>query len=410
MPQKPILLVLALGAFAVGTDNFVINGVLPRIAGSMRVSEAIAGQLITLFALVYAISAPVLAVATAQWSRRAVLVTSMALFVAGNVLGAVAPQYWVILTARVLSALAAAMYMGPAMAAAAVLVPESFRGRALALVGGGLTVATALGVPSGTLIGNLGSWRLTLAMVAAIAGVAVVGIATALPAVPQPLAVSLADRLKVGARPPVFLGLLANVCTVAGTFTVFTYIAPLAVRETTIAGTGLTLVLLSWGLAAVVGNPIGGRYADRYGADRTLAVGLGAVSATLAGIGLLAVLTARTQPVSAVLLLLAVVALGVSSWSLPPAQLHRMVGLAPEAPPVVSSLNSSATYLGLALGGATGGLVLSAWSTAALGWVGAALQMAALGFVAASRRLQVAHVAAARSAAVEAGPSLTGTR
>lgn len=387
MPNRPVLLLLALGAFAVGTDNFVINGVLPGIAASTRVSEATAGQLITAFALVYALSAPVLAVATSRLSRRAVLVTAMAGFVAANAVGALATEYWVILTARVTSALAAAMYMGPAIAAAAGLVPDRFRGRALALVGGGLTVATALGVPFGTLIGNLGSWRWTLGMVAVIAAVAVAGIATALPAITGPPVPGLADRVRVAARPVVLVGLLVNAGTVAGTFAVFTYIAPLALRETTITGAGVTIVLLAWGLAAVVGNPVGGRCADRYGADRTLAVGLVAVGATLGGIALIVLLVPAQAPASAVLITVAAAALGLTSWALPAAQAHRMVGLAPEAPPVVTSLNSSATYLGLALGGAIGGLVLGTWSTGALGWVGAGLQLVALGCLLLSRRL-----------------------
>jgi len=386
MPHRSVLLLLAVGAFAVGTDNFVINGVLAQISSSMEVSTATAGQLITLFALVYAISAPILAVALARLPRRRVLTSAMALFVLGNALGALAPNYGTILFARILSAVAAAMYIGPAMATAAGLVPVNVRGRALALVGGGLTVATALGVPSGTLIGALGSWRWTLVLVSVVAAVAAVGIAVALPAVPEPAAVSLIQRLGIAARPAVLLGLLANTSTVAGTFCLFTYIGPLAANETPITGVGLTIVFLAWGFAAVIGNPIGGRCADRFGANRTLVAGLLVVATALSGIGLLTVITERTQWVSAALLLLAVVVLSLSSWALPPAQLHRMVGLAPAAAPIVSSLNSSATYLGLAVGGALGGLLLSVSSTSALGWLGATLQFVAIGFVAASHR------------------------
>jgi predicted MFS family arabinose efflux permease len=402
MPNKSTLLLLALGAFAVGTDNFVINGILPRIASAMSVSDATAGQLITVFALVYAVSAPVLAAATSARPRKTILVTAMVLFVLGNLLGAIAWAYWVIVVARVISALAAAMFVGPAIAVAAAVVPADFRGRAIAVVAGGLTVATAVGVPLGTLIGNLGSWRLTLVMVAVIAGIAVTGIGLVLPAVPEPPAVTLAQRLKVGASATVLVALAANVCTVAGTFSLFTYIAPFAIRETPITPTGTTVVLLIWGLAAVIGNPIGGRCTDRYGASRTFAVGVVVVMLALAALGLLTELTSPAQPASAVLLGVGIAVLGISSWALPPAQVHRVVGLAPEAPPLVSSLNSSATYLGLAAGGAIGGLVVGTASPAALGWAGAALQALALVFVAVSWRQQRA---AHRTAATTAAPS-----
>jgi predicted MFS family arabinose efflux permease len=390
MPNKPVLLLLALGAFAVGTDNFVINGVLPRIADAMSVSEAAAGQLVTLFALVYAVSAPVLAAATGRVPRRVVLVAAMVLFVLGNLLGAVAWAYWVLVVARILSALAAASFVGPAIAVAANVVPGDFRGRALAMVAGGQTVAVALGVPLGTLVGNTTNWRMTLVMVAAIAAVAVVGMGLVLPAVPESPTVSLAQRLRVGARADVVVALLANVFTVAGTFAMFTYIVPLAVRETSITAAGTSGVLLAWGIAAVAGNMLGGRYTDRLGADRTFTTGVVILAAALAGIGLSTAASPR-NPTSGWLLVIAVTVVGVASWALPPAQVHRVVGLAPRAPALVSSLNSSATYLGLAMGGAVGGVVVQTLPLPALGWVGAGLQGVALCAVAISHWLRRAR-------------------
>ncbi|GAB7051210.1 MFS transporter [Catenuloplanes indicus] len=384
MPARPTLLLLALGAFAVGTDNLVVNGVLASIAVSMDVPEAAAGQLVTVFALVYAVGAPVLAVITADLSRRVLLTASMAAFVAGNALAALAPTFGTLMAGRVLSALAAACYMGPAMAAAAALVPASHRGRALALVGGGLTVATALGVPLGTLLGHLGGWRLTFTAVAVIAAIAAAGIGTRLPPVPNPPTAGLAARVRVAGRSPVLLGLAANTATVAGTFALFTYIGPLSLRETPI-GAAFTVVLLAWGLAAVAGNHLGGRWTDTFGADRTLTTGMLGVALVLAAISLLTVVIPPDRAVGVPLLLLAVAALGVTSWALPAAQLHRMVGLAPESAAVMSSLNSSATYLGLALGGALGGLTLAVASPSALGWIGALLQLPAIALVAASR-------------------------
>jgi len=163
---------LALGAFALGTDAFVISGVLPRIANDLGVTLPQAGLLITVFSGVDAFAAPVMAVGTGTASRRRLLMASLACFTAANALAAVAPSFAMMIVARDAAALVAGLYMPAASATAATVAPMSERGRALAAVLSGLTVATALGVPLGTLIGQALDWRYTFLFVAALSTVA----------------------------------------------------------------------------------------------------------------------------------------------------------------------------------------------------------------------------------------------
>ncbi|MEU4357206.1 MFS transporter [Streptomyces virginiae] len=381
MPHKVILALLAIGSFAVGTDGFVISGILPRIAGELDVSEPMAGQLITAFALSYAISAPVLMTLTAGLSRRVMLRGSMLAFLLANLLGALAPTYGVLMAARILAGISAALYMNTAAATATALAGERYRGRAVSMIIGGLTVATALGVPGGTLVGQLGSWRLTLALVVVLALPVLIGLFAVLPAVPQPPAVSMRDRVRIGAQRPVLLAVLANLFAVAGCFTVFTYLAAFTRATTGMDDAKVSIVLLVFGVAGAVGNAVGGRLSDRIGAERTFTASVSGVALTMALLAVLSSFFASGSAAVVAVFLAVTVAWGTVYWAEPPTAIHRVLDLAPTAPSVAISVNSSASYLGVALGGAVGGAVLDRLSPAALAWTGAGLELIALALV-----------------------------
>ncbi len=391
MPNKSILLLLGLGAFAVGTDGFIISGILPRIADSVSVSTATAGQLVTIFTIVYAVTAPILAAVTSAVPRKALLASAMTVFVVANILGAAAGSYWLIVVARVLAALGAATYIGPAVAVAAGVVPAEYRGRAYAFVAGGLSVATALGLPLGTLIGAVASWRLTLLLVAGLAVVAVVGLAVAMPTVALPPALGLLDRVRVVTRPAVLTALGANLFVAAAAYGLFTYVAPLTSAMTPIRGAGLTVVLLAWGLAALVANPLGGRWNDRYGPHRVYLAMTVALCVVLAAFGLVAAVVPDDQWLSAGVFVLLVLALSGAAWGLQPAQANRIMAFAPQAAPVAVSFGNSATYVGISVGSALGGVVVSRWSVTWVSWMGVAFAVLAVGFILLARR----HVPAA---------------
>ena len=195
------LIVLAVGTFAIGTDAFVIGGVLPAVARSLDVSTSSAGLLVTAFAIAYAVGGPVLAVGTARLPRRALMVSALALFVEANILAAVAPGYPMMLIARVFAALGAAAFVPAASAVASSLAPAEYRGRALGTVVAGMTVAQVVGVPFGAFVGASLGWRYTFIFVAALGAAAALAVRLWLPHVQSPAPARLGQRLAVAARP-----------------------------------------------------------------------------------------------------------------------------------------------------------------------------------------------------------------
>jgi len=365
------LLPLALATFAVGTDSYVIAGLLPAIAADLGVSTAAAGQLVTVFALTMAVSAPVVGGLTGGLDRRTTLLIALGVFVVGNAATALATGYGTAMAARVVTAAGAGVINSAASSTAAAIVPPERRGRALAFVLGGLTLATALGLPLGTLIGSA-DWRVTLWAVAGTGLVAAIGVAVGLPAVRLPAA-SLRDRLRPlaqGGRVPALLA----VTTLAflGAYTLYTYVAP-ALRDATGGDESLlTLVLFVWGAGVLTGNTAAGRLVDRRDPARVLTGPLA-----------LAVLALALTPLAARALIPALVwaaVWGVAVGFVVVPQQHRLVALGPAAAPVLLGLNSSALYAGMALGGGLGGLAQE-WfglSPAGLGPVAAGVTGVAL--------------------------------
>src|SRR6202012_1087393 len=172
---------LALGTFAIGTEGFMIAALLPGVASDLSVTLSMAGQLVTAFTLVYALSSPILTALTGSVDRRKLLLATMSLFAVGNFVAAMASSYWALLFARVILAIAAGLYAPNAVAMAGALLPPERRGRALAIVSGGFSVAAAVGVPTGAFIGNHLGWRVTFIAVAALASIATLGLVLGVP-------------------------------------------------------------------------------------------------------------------------------------------------------------------------------------------------------------------------------------
>jgi predicted MFS family arabinose efflux permease len=369
------LLWLTLGSFAIGTEGFMIAGLLPALARGLNVGLPAAGHLVTAFSLAYAIGAPVMAVLTAGLERRRLLAVAMAGFSIANLLAALAPGYAGLLAARLLLALAAASFMPAASGYAAALGGPERRGRALSMVTNGLTLAIIAGVPLGVLVGEGFGWRATFLGVAGLAALSLLGILARMPTQPPGTTASLGERLALIKRSDMLAVLATSVLTVAGTFTVYTY---LGVFLADVAGIGpqeLALVLLGFGLAGAAGTRLGGTTADHWGAGYTVFVG--------GGLTLLAYLVlslgAALGPARALLALLPAILLwGLASWALMSAQQARLVALAPALAAVSLSLNSSAIYLGSATGATVGALVIADGGVGRLGWVAAGFSVAAL--------------------------------
>ncbi len=362
--------VLAVGSFAMGTDSFVLAGILPNIAGGLHVSTAAAGQTITVFALTYALAAPLLAGITGALPRKPLMLAALGLFVLANLASAAAPTLALLLVARVAAGLGAALYTPNASAAATALVSPARRGRALAMVLGGLTVGTVLGVPVGTAIGQRISWQASLIFVAVVGLVALLGILVTLPSLALPPAVPLRARFALLGNRRVLAIVAVMLLASAASISVYTYIAVVLAHTAHITGTTLAAVLLTWGAGGAVGAFGSGALTDRYGPGRTLLLAITTLTVTLAA------LTAATS-VIAVFVVMAVN--GAAAWAVATPNNHRLTALAPALPGVVISLNSSGIYLGQALGAAAGGLLLDHQLTPdRLPLVGAALSVVAL--------------------------------
>ncbi|NIH83000.1 MFS transporter [Amycolatopsis viridis] len=369
--------VLTVATFAVGTDAFVVNGVLPELARSLNVSVGQAGQLVSVFAIAYAVLSPVLAAATGNWPRRTVLLAALGVFVLGNAVTALAPDYGLALASRVIAAAGAAAITPTAATAAAALAPPDRRGRAMSLVTLGLVSSTALGVPIGTLLGSVASWRQTMWLVAALGVVAAAGVALWLPAVPNPPATTLRERLAPLRDRTVVLILAATVAMFTGIYLVTIYLSVIVEGATSGDGVRLTVLLFAAGVAGTISNMVTGGWTDRFGPMRviTVAMTLGVLdyafmpwtTATFAGA------------------LIAVVAYGLASWAVMVPQQHQLIAAAPATPSLVVSLNASAVYLAVSLAGVLGAGVLELVRAAFLPWFAAVFLLAGLAAAAAAK-------------------------
>lgn len=366
---------LAVAAFAIGTEGFVIAGLLPVIAGDLQISVAAAGQLVTVYALTYAVGSPVLAVIFNNFDRKDVLTLALCGFIAGNLLAVAAGNFPLLLVSRMLMALGAGLCMPTALGVAVAIASPERRGRAAALVISGITIATVVGVPLGTLIGSQFGWRATFALVAVLGAVALAGLLFGLPrGLPRSTA-TLGQRLAVARHGAVFTALATTVLWAIGGFTVFTHLS-IPLRNLGFDAPEISFALLVFGVAAAIGNMLGGTLADRLGPIPTAALGLAGMAVALILQSFVLKFTAPEQARYVVLLLIFL--WGISGWTFYPAQVASILRIDPQASVIALSLNASAMYFGFAIGGAAGGFVLSGLGPTDLGWIGGSSVAAAL--------------------------------
>ncbi len=264
------LLPLAVGTFVLGTDGFVLSGLLPLIAADLHVSVSTAGQLTTMFAWTYAIAAPLIAAATGSWDRRWLLSGGAVLFVIGMIGQAAGESFAVIAAARVVAAIGAAAFQANAFAVAGVIADDAHRGRALSIVTAGITLSSVAGVPIGIFAERWIGWRGVLWGIA-LGGALAALLVLLLPRVTLP-STGLRDRIGVLTRPPVLRVLLVTTLQITAVYTTIVYL-PVVVAAS-VPQNMLAWLLLAMGIGQVIGNAQAGRAVDRYGPRRTLTVGL----------------------------------------------------------------------------------------------------------------------------------------
>ncbi|MFP6560157.1 MFS transporter [Paraburkholderia sp. B3] len=387
------LLTLALGMFALGTDSFVFGGILPQLARSFHVGIGAVGQMITVYALTFALLAPTIAALAAGIARKRLLLAGMGIFVVANLGTVVAPSLAIALATRALAGLGAAMFSPTASGTSTLLVPPERRGFALSIVVAGLSTATALGTPIGAVIGGLVDWRWTLAFVAGLGAIGFIGIWTLLPEVPLPPAISLRKRLSPLTDARVGLTLATTVLAQIGTFVIYNYFSVVFDRATGGNATLLGMLLVFWGLAGTLTNLLTGRILDRIGSRKV-------VVAMLIIVGTVIV----TMPLSSTHLWSASIAIavwGACAWGLLVPQQFRLVSLNPPMAPVLVGLNTSATYVGVSIASVVGAGAIPVIGSHNLGYLASSVVVLALIFseLASHRIASVANAAVEKRAA-----------
>lgn len=365
------LLALAIGGFGIGLTEFVIMGLLPEVARTFSVDEPTAGWLISGYALSVAVGGILLTAAVTRLPRKAVLISLMVLFIAGNLLSAVAPSFSLMLTGRILAALTHGAFFGIGAVVAANMVPPERKGAAISMMFAGLTMATVLGVPFGTLLGQNFGWRSTFAVISVLGLVAMAGIALLVPKQHSDGAPArLRDELKAFGKGQVWLSITVTVLGFGGMFGAFSYIAYTLTEVTGFANALVPWLLILFGIGSFAGNLIGGKAADR-ARDRTLAISLAVLTAVLVVFAIFA-----ANPVVTVSALVAMAGFGFGTV---PGLQMRIMHFAQEAPTLASGSNIAAFNVGNALGAWLGGVGIGA----GLGftspiWIGAILSGAGL--------------------------------
>lgn len=369
------LLALTLSAFAIGTTEFVIVGLIPTMATDLNVSLPSAGLLVSLYALGVAIGAPVLTALTGKWNRKSTLLSVMTLFVAGNLLAWKAPSYETLVIARILTGLAHGVFFSIGSTIATGLVAKEKSASAIAIMFTGLTVALVTGVPLGTYIGQTFGWQATFLIVAILGLIALIGSALLVPNnLTQPPETKLSAQLRVLTQPRLLLVYAITALGYGGTFTAFTFLAPLLEEISGFNSNAISLIMLVYGVSVAIGNIWGGKMADKMGPIKALTI----IFSGLASI-LLIFNVAVINPITAVITILI---WGAFAFGNVPGLQVYVVKLAekhtPNAVDVASGLNIAAFNVGIALGSWGGGLIVTKAGLIHTPWVGAIIVLVAL--------------------------------
>ncbi|MEW7313719.1 MFS transporter [Buttiauxella gaviniae] len=375
---------LTISAFAIGTTEFVIVGLVPTIADQLSISLPSAGLLVSIYALGVAVGAPVLTALTGKLPRKQLLIGLMALFTAGNVLAWLSPNYETLVIARLLTGLAHGVFFSIGSTIATSLVPKEKAASAIAIMFGGLTVALVTGVPLGTFIGQHFGWRETFLAVSAIGVIALISSTILVPKdIPTRAVARLKDQLKVMTHPRLLIIYAITALGYGGVFTAFTFLAPMMQNLAGYSPAAVSWILLGYGVAVAIGNIWGGKLADRHGAVPALKFIFAALAALL--------LVFQFTSSSHLGALVTVLIMGVFAFgNVPGLQVYvvqKAEQYTPNAVDVASGLNIAAFNVGIALGSVIGGQTVQRFGLAQTPWIGAVIVVVALLLITVSGRL-----------------------
>ena len=368
--MKLKLNLMTLGMFVIGTDGYVIAGILPQLAGTAHVSVGVAGQLITVFALCYAVFSPLTASLFGRMDRKRLLMLALCIFAVGNVIFALAPSYAFMALGRVVAAFGASAYTPVAMTITGAISPQATRGKAIAYLNAGMTTATVIGVPIGTLVGDRFGYRVLFTTISLLALLSAVVILLLFDPLPSTNSVPLRKRLAALALPGVVPTVLVSLFVFVGAFTMYSYVSQWLKEFAHMPDSMLSVALFAFGLGGMLGNWAGGRLIDHSGVRLTVTLSSGLLAAVF-----LLMRVFGGSPVAAFVLTLV---WGACGWLLAPAQQYRLMQLGGEHGKLLVSLNASAMYLGIGTSGVTGALSINLLGVQNLPLVGMGFALAAL--------------------------------
>ncbi|WP_433663512.1 Cmx/CmrA family chloramphenicol efflux MFS transporter [Nocardia sp. CA-128927] len=365
--------ILGLSIFAQGTSEMMLSGLLTELSTDLGVTIPQAGLLISAFALGMLVGAPVLAVATLRLPRRSALLAFLAVFVGAHVVAALTSDYWVLFATRAVGAFVYAGFWSVAATTAIGLVPANARGKAMSIVAGGLTIATVIGLPAGTVIGQHLGWRAAFWAVAIMSTLAMIGVLAKIPAGRAETQPDLRKELRSMVNPRLWLSYSTTALSISALMVTFAYLGALLSKATGLTDSWIPIVLVVYGIGSFLGIVIGGRTADAH-PIRTLYVGIAGLIITSV---LLALTTEHPVPVVALTFLLGAFGFGTN-----PTLNSRVFNLAPNGPTLAPAFNVASFNVGITVGPWLGGLAIGAGlGYASIAWIGAAIGIAALGTV-----------------------------
>ena len=341
--------ILTLAAFAIGTAEFVIAGILPQIATSLSITEGQAGYLISAYALAIVIGGPILTIYLARFNKKWVLIGLMALFIVGNIMSALAPTYNLLLLSRVIAGLVQGPFYGIGAVVATNLVSEKMAGRAVGQMFAGLTLANVLGVPAGTWVSLKFGWHNTFFIVAIFGAIAMISILISIKSTGHGEAKNIKVQLKAFKNPMLLISLAITALAWSGFMALYGYIAPIATHMTGYSEDAVTWILVIVGLGLIIGNTLGGRSSDK---DLRKASMFWAIAMI---VSLIIVGLVIDNPI---LLIVALFVFGIASFANVPAMQLRVMNHGGEGQELAATANISAFNLANAFGGLLGGMVL----------------------------------------------------
>jgi DHA1 family putative efflux transporter-like MFS transporter len=355
---------LAAVSFLVGTSEFIIAGILDKIAEDTGVSVSTAGQLITVFSLTYAFGTPFLIAITARLEQRRLLLYALGIFVIGNIIAVALPGFEFLIGSRIVLALSTGVFVVTALTVASKMAPPEKQGSAIATLVMGFSTSLIIGVPLGRVIASSYNWKMIFGGIGFLGLIAMLVILIVIPRSNGDEPVPLRNQLSLMKEPKIAVALLVTFFWISGYSIVYTYISPFLLNVTGMSGKAVSIALFAFGIASLFGSKLGGYSTDKWGFPRTL------VSGMLLHAIALVLLSLSAQSPALVFPLLMLWAF--SAWSSGPTQQYHLMSLAPKASGIMLSLNTSVLQLAMAAGAGIGGIVVNQASLSSISWIGAA--------------------------------------